>query len=35
MASEGYHEPLEELSNEVRDFRRAVVSLMEELQAVD
>ncbi|MHB8423795.1 MAG: encapsulin-associated ferritin-like protein [Gammaproteobacteria bacterium] len=35
MASEGYHEPIEELSDEVRDFHRAVVSLMEELEAVD
>jgi len=35
MSSEGYHEPIEELSDEVRDFHRAVVSLMEELEAVD
>ena len=35
MASEGYHEPIEELGDEVRDFHRAVVSLMEELEAVD
>lgn len=35
MASEGYHEPIEELSDEVRDFHRAIVSLMEELEAVD
>ena len=35
MASEGYHEPIEELNDEVRDFHRAVVSLMEELEAVD
>ena len=35
MASEGYHEPIEELTDEVRDFHRAVVSLMEELEAVD
>ncbi len=35
MANEGYHEPLEDLSNETRDMHRAIVSLMEELEAVD
>lgn len=35
MASEGYHEPIDELTDEVRDFHRAVASLMEELEAVD
>lgn len=35
MASEGYHEPYEELDDEARDFHRAVISLMEELEAVD
>ena len=35
MANEGYHEPLEELSNETRDMHRAISSLMEELEAVD
>ena len=35
MTSAGYHEPIGELSDEVRDFHRAVVSLMEELEAVD
>ncbi len=35
MANEGYHEPVEELSDETRDFHRAIVSLMEELEAVD
>lgn len=35
MASEGYHEPIEELSTETRDMHRAIVSLMEELEAVD
>ena len=35
MSSEGYHEPIEELSDEVRDMHRAIVSLMEELEAVD
>ncbi|HMM74567.1 MAG TPA: ferritin [Gammaproteobacteria bacterium] len=35
MASVGFHEPVEELSDEVRDMHRAVVSLMEELEAID
>jgi ferritin-like protein len=35
MANEGYHEPIEELSVETRDMHRAIVSLMEELEAVD
>lgn len=35
MASEGYHEPIEELSTETRDMHRAIVSLMEELEAID
>jgi ferritin-like protein len=35
MASEGYHEPVGELSAETRDLHRAIVSLMEELEAVD
>lgn len=35
MSSVGYHEPIEELSDEVRDMHRAIVSLMEELEAVD
>ena len=35
MASEGYHEPISELSDETRDMHRAIVSLMEELEAVD
>ena len=35
MSSEGLHEPIAELTPEVRDFRRAIVSLMEELEAVD
>ena len=34
-ASEGYHEPIEELSDDTRDMHRALVSLMEELEAVD
>jgi hypothetical protein len=35
MSSEGYHEPIEEMSDETRDMHRAIVSLMEELEAVD
>jgi len=35
MSSIGYHEPVEELSEETRDMHRAIVSLMEELEAVD
>ncbi|MGD0016025.1 MAG: ferritin-like domain-containing protein [Verrucomicrobiia bacterium] len=35
MASVGYHEPVEELSDETRDMHRALVSLVEELEAVD
>jgi ferritin-like protein len=35
MANEGYHEPVEELSSETRDMHRAIISLMEELEAVD
>ncbi len=35
MASETYHEPLEQLSEETRNLHRAIVSLMEELEAID
>ncbi len=35
MANEGYHEPVDELSDDTRDMHRAIVSLMEELEAVD
>lgn len=35
MANEGYHEPAEELSAETKDMHRALVSLMEELEAID
>jgi len=35
MSNEGYHEPLNELSDETRDMHRAIISLMEELEAVD
>ncbi len=35
MANEGYHEPLEKLSDATLDMHRAITSLMEELEAVD
>ncbi len=35
MSNEGYHEPVSELSCATRDMHRAIVSLMEELEAVD
>ncbi|MEZ5740624.1 MAG: ferritin-like domain-containing protein [Burkholderiaceae bacterium] len=35
MSNEGYHEPVNELSDETRDMHRAIISLMEELEAVD
>lgn len=35
MSSIGHHEPLEELSDETLDTHRAIVSLMEELEAID
>lgn len=35
MSNEGYHEPVEQLSAKTRDMHRAIVSLMEELEAVD
>ncbi|MBE0496133.1 MAG: ferritin [Campylobacterales bacterium] len=35
MSSEGYHEPVNELTDETRDMHRALTSLMEELEAVD
>lgn len=35
MSNEGYHEPIQELSDKTRDMHRAIVSLMEELEAVD
>ena len=34
MANEGYHEPVDELSDETRDMHRAITSLMEDLVAV-
>ncbi|MDZ4380654.1 MAG: encapsulin-associated ferritin-like protein [Parvibaculum sp.] len=35
MSSEGLHEPIEKLSHGALDLHRAIVSLMEELEAVD
>jgi ferritin-like protein len=35
MASNTYHEPLDLLSEDTRTMHRAIVSLMEELEAVD
>lgn len=35
MASEGFHEPLDKLSEQTLDMHRAISSLMEELEAVD
>jgi ferritin-like protein len=35
MSSVGFHEPVESLSAKTRDLHRAVVSLMEELEAID
>lgn len=35
MASDTYHEPLEQVSEPTRDLHRAISSLMEELEAID
>jgi uncharacterized protein len=35
MASTTYHEPLDLLSEDTRNIHRAIVSLMEELEAID
>jgi ferritin-like protein len=35
MANEGFHEAAGDLSDETKDMHRAIVSLMEELEAVD
>lgn len=35
MSSEGLHEPADKLSEKALDLHRAIVSLMEELEAVD
>ena len=34
MSNEGYHEPINELSDETRDMHRAITSLIEELKAI-
>jgi hypothetical protein len=35
MSSESYHEPIELLSDEIKNQHRAIVSLKEELEAID
>lgn len=35
MSSTGFHERFEDLSAAIRDMHRAIVSLMEELEAID
>ncbi len=35
MAGDGYHEPVGELADETRDTHRALVSLQEEIEAID
>ena len=35
MASDSYHEPFELIASDVKERHRAIVSLMEELEAVD
>jgi hypothetical protein len=35
MSNEGYHEQVTDLSDGTRDMHRAIVSLMEELEAID
>ncbi|EIC30071.1 MULTISPECIES: encapsulin-associated ferritin-like protein [Methylomicrobium] len=35
MANDGYQEPVNELSDTTRDMHRAIISLREELEAVD
>lgn len=35
MCAEAYHEPPELISNEAKDYHRAIVSLIEELEAID
>jgi ferritin-like protein len=35
MASEGFHESAQDLTPQTRDLHRAIVSLMEELEAID
>ncbi len=35
MSNEGYHEPTTELDDDTRDMHRAIISLMEEFEAID
>lgn len=35
MSNSGYHEPVNELSHETRDMHRALMSIMEEFEAID
>ena len=35
MANDSYHEPIQELNDETRDMHRAIISLREELEAID
>lgn len=35
MCAEAYHEPLELIPEEARDYHRAIISMIEELQAID
>lgn len=35
MANEGYHEAQQDLTQETKDMHKAIVSLMEELEAID
>lgn len=35
MSDKDYQEPIEELADETRDMHRAIISLIEELEAVD
>lgn len=35
MASEGYHEPIPEITDKTREMHRALTSLQEELEAID
>ena len=35
MQGKGYHEPIDQLTETTRDMHRAIMSLMEELEAVD
>jgi len=35
MSSEGYHEPIDLISKQTRELHRGIVSLIEELEAID